>query len=311
MMRNSHRGLTRAAFLKLSVAAAMAGTTALPAALAATAVPLMTRPIPRSKNGEQLPVIGLGTAQDFGARENVDAKALVFKELLDGGGKIIDTAANYAGGRSEELIGELLENAKSRDKAFIATKFGERGKDAGIESIERSFARLRTDMIDLMYVHNMIDVDTHLPTLKDYKARNRIRYLGVTSTGRNQDNLTTWMSDLDFVEFAYAVDTRDAEKRLLPMAQDKGVAVFVALPFGRNRLLNAAAKKSFPEWARQELGCETFAQLLLKFVISHPAVTAAIPGTSKPKHMAENLSAARGPIPDAKQREKIAAIWAS
>ncbi len=311
MTHARHPGLTRTAFLRLSAAAALAAAMAPPAAMAASASPLLMRPIPRSKNGEQLPVIGLGTAQDFGERKDVDAKAQVIKELLDGGGKVIDTAANYAGGRSEELIGELLENAKSRSQAFIATKFGERGKESGISSIERSFTRLRTGVIDLMYVHNMIDVDTHLPALKDYKAKNRIRYMGVSSTGGNQDELTTWMNDLDFVEFAYAVDTRDAEKRLLPMAQDKGVAVFVALPFGRNRLLNAAAKKPFPEWAKQELSCETFAQLLLKFVISHPAVTTAIPGTSKPKHMTENLAAARGPIPDAKQRQKIAAIWTS
>jgi len=308
MDRTPHTGLTRAAFLKLSAAAAIAVAAPRSQAFAAASL-LTTRPIPRSKNGETLPVIGLGTAQDFGARKDVEAKAQVIKELLDGGGKIIDTAANYAGGSSEELIGELLDNAKSRDRAFIATKFQENGRENGIASIENSFKRLRTNFIELMFIHNMNDVDTHLPTLKDYKAKGRFRYIGVTSTGRNQDDLTKWMPDLDFVEFAYAVDTREAEKRLLPMAQDKGVAVLVALPLGRGRLLSAMKGKDVPEWAKKELGCDTFAQLLLKFVVSHPGVTAAIPGTNRPHHMVDNLGAARGPMPDAKQRERIVQLW--
>lgn len=270
---------------------------------------LVMRPIPKSSDGEKLPVIGLGTAQDFGARREVEEKTQVLKSLLEGGGKIVDTAANYARGSSEELIGELLEENNLRSKAFIATKFGERGRENGIESMERSFVSLRTDMIDLMFVHNMIDVDTHLPSLRDYKDQGRIRYFGVTSTGRNQDELTRWMDQLDFVEFAYAVDSREAEQRLLPMAADKGVAVLVALPLGRGRLLSAMRGKEVPEWAKEELNCHSYAQLLLKFVASHPNVTAAIPGTNNPKHMVENLDAGRGPMADAKQRERIAALW--
>lgn len=270
---------------------------------------LATRKIPKSKDGEQLPVIGLGTAQDFGARRDIEDKTQVLKNLFDGGAKIVDTAANYARGSSEELLGELLEQHALRSKAFIATKFGERGRENGIESMDRSFQRLRTEQIDLMFVHNMIDTDVHLPALRDYKAQERIRYFGVTSTGRNQDELTRWMDELDFVEFAYAVDFRDAEKRLLPMAADKGVAVLVALPLGRGRPLRAMKGKEVPEWAKEELGCHSYAQLLLKFVVSHPAVTAAIPGTNNPKHMAENVEAGHGPLATAKQRERIAAIW--
>ncbi len=301
-------GISRAHFLKLvGAAGALAAAPNLPSFAAER--PLVMRPIPNSKDGEQLPVIGLGTAQDFGARREIEDKTQVLKSLLDGGGKIIDTAANYAGGSSEELIGEILGEHNLRSKAFIATKFGERGRENGIESMERSFKSLRTDLIDLMFVHNMIDVDTHLPSLRDYKDQGRIRYFGVTSTGRNQDNLTRWMDQLDFVEFAYAVDFRDAEQRLLPMAADKGVAVLIALPLGRDRPLSAMRGKEVPEWAKVELGCHTYAQLLLKFVVSHPNVTAAIPGTNNPKHMVENLDAGRGPMADAKQRERIAALW--
>jgi aryl-alcohol dehydrogenase-like predicted oxidoreductase len=306
-MRSNSRGLalTRGQFLKLAAGAGMV------AALPARAADAMNaKPIPKSKTGERLPVIGLGTAQDFGAHSsdaNMAAKMQVVKELLDGGGAVLDTAASYQ--NAEEISGQFLEKLGLRKKAFLSTKFGERGKEAGIASIERSFKLLRTDVIDLMYIHNMIDVDTHIPTLKDYKAQGRIRYVGVTSTGGNQDNLATWLKDLDFIQFAYSVDKRDAEKKLLPVAQDAGVATFAALPFGRNRLLSAMKGKEVPEWARKELNCQTYAQLALKYLISHPALTVAIPGTENPKHMAENLEAGRGPLADAKQRERIAALW--
>jgi aryl-alcohol dehydrogenase-like predicted oxidoreductase len=305
---NLSHGLSRAQFLKLASAASVATMAPIPPVLAAER-PLLARSIPKSKDGEQLPVMGLGTAQDFGARRDIEDKTQVLKILLEGGGKIVDTAASYARGSSEELIGELLEQDGLRSKAFIATKFGERGRENGIESMDRSFKRLRTDHIDLMFVHNMVDVDTHLPALREYKDQGRIRYFGVTSTGRRQDNLTQWMDELDFVEFAYAADNRGAEQRLLPMAADKGVAVLVALPLGRGRPLSAMKGKDVPEWATEELGCHTYAQLLLKFVVSHSSVTAAIPGTNNPKHMIENLAAGRGPMADTKQRARIAALW--
>jgi len=301
-------GLSRAQFLKLAGAVGAAAAAPISSLLAASESPVM-RLIPKSKEGELLPVIGLGTAQDFGDRRDIADKTQVLKILLGGGGRVVDTAANYARGSSEELLGELLEQHDFRSKAFIATKFGERGKENGIESMNRSFQRLRTKQIDLMFVHNMVDTVTHLPALRDYKAQERIRYFGVTSTGRNQDQLARWMGDLDFVEFAYAVDFRDAEERLLPMAADKGVAVLVALPLGRGRPLRVMRGKEVPEWAIEELGCRTYAQLLLKFVVSHPAVTAAIPGTNNPKHMAENLEAGHGPMANGKQRERIAALW--
>jgi len=300
--------LTRAGFLKIAAGVAGAASFGLPAWAAEAA--LNTRAIPKSKNKEQLPVIGLGTrAMRKSDAKDVAGAADVIRTLLGGGGKVIDTAASYAGGDSEEVIGEVLAKDGLRSKTFLVTKFAERGKDAGIESIENSLKILKTDVIDVMFIHNMVDIATHLPTLEDYKARGKIRYIGISDTGRDQDALIKYLDRLDFVEFAYAADSREAEKNLLPAVRDKGVACLIALPFGRGRALNVVKGKPFPEWAKAELGAETYAQLLLKFVVGHTAVTAAIPSTLNPKHMAENLAAARGPLPNEKQRAQIAAIW--
>lgn len=296
----------------LTASAGVAALAVLPAELRAADGGVVMRTIPKSKNKEQLPVVGLGTAQDFGAGGDaavVEQKAQVIKELVAKGGKILDTAAMYSRGGAETFCGDVMEKNALRDKIFLATKFAERGKDAGVAAVDIAFKRLRTNMIDLMFVHNMVDTDTHLPMLKAEKDKGRFRYIGVSSTGDDQDRLTTWMDQIDFVEFAYAVDAREAEKKLLPMAADKGVAVLVALPLGRGRLLSKVQGQAVPEWAKQELGVTSYAQLLLKFVASHPAVTAAIPGTNRPQHMIENMGAAHSPLPDAKQRERIAAIW--
>ena len=304
------RHISRKQFLGgVGGAAALAAT---PRGLRAADAALVIRAIPKGKNKEQLPVIGLGTAQDFGAGGDaalIAQKAQVIKELVANGGRILDTAAQYSRGGAEALTGEVMEQNGLRNKIFLATKFAERGKENGVRAIDVAFKRLRTNVIDLMFVHNMMDTDTHLPTLKAETDKGRFRYIGVSSTGADQDRLATWLDQIDFVEFAYAVDSREAERTLLPMAADKGVAVLVALPLGRGRLLAKVQGQQLPEWAKQELGVTSFAQLLLKFVVSHPAVTAAIPGTNRPQHMIENLAAGRSPLSDAKQRERIAAIW--
>lgn len=305
-------GLSRAAFLiGAASAAVMLGSGPWRTPAFAAAQPLSERLVGKSRDGLKLPVIGLGTR----SMSKSDAKAVagqgeVIATLLDGGGKLIDTAANYTGGDSEEVIGQALAAKGWRKDAFLVTKFGERGKDAGVRSMENSFKSLQTDVIDVMFVHNMIDIPTQLPNIKEYKAKGRIKYVGISDTGRNQDELIKYLDDIDFVEFAYAGDSREAEARLLPACRDKGVSVLVALPLGRGRALSAVKGQDVPEWARKELGVETFAQLLLKFVIGHPAVTVAIPSTLNPHHMAENVAAGRGPLPDEKQRAKIAQIWA-
>jgi aryl-alcohol dehydrogenase-like predicted oxidoreductase len=300
--------LSRAQFLKVSGAALL--TTSLPPRTHAAEAPLISRPIPKSKTNEQMPIIGLGTARVFGRRGDaaeMAEKGEVLKTLLNSGARMVDTAASY--GEAEEICGEQLQALNLRSKAFVASKFGERGRENGIASIARSFKRLRTDMIDLMYIHNMVDADTHLPTIQKYKDEGKFRYIGISDTSPNQDKLIDWMDRIDFVEFSYSVGARDAEKRLLPAAKDKGVAACIAIPLGSGRHLRAMAGKDVPEWAKQELACDSFAQLLLKFVLSHPAVTVAIPATSKQKHMLDNLGAGRGPMPDAKQRERIADLW--
>jgi len=306
--------VTRAAFLKgaataVAVAAAAPLVKAMPA-FAAEASGLALRTVPKSFEGHaKLPVIGLGTR----SMSKTDAKAVagqaqVITTLLDGGGKVIDTAANYTGGDSEEVIGDALAATGKRGMAFIASKYAEQTKAAGEASILNSLKVLRTNIVDLMFIHNMVAIDTQLPVLEENKGR-ALRYIGISDTSDRQDELEKYLDRLDFIEFAYAADMRGAEKRLLPAAKDKGVAVLVALPLGRGRALQAVKGKQVPEWAKKELGVETHAQLLLKFVIGHPAVTVAIPSTLDPKHMQENLAAGRGPIPDEKQRAKIAAIW--
>lgn len=302
-MMNSKPSLTRGQFLKLA-----GGAAAAMVAPARAADNLNMRPIPKSKTGERLPVVGLGTAQDFGDRSNAyEAKMQVVKSLVDGSGRVLDTAPSYR--EAEAVCGEYVEKLGVRDKLFLSTKVQERGKENGVRSVEQSFKNLRVKVIDLMNIHNMMDANTHLPLLRDLKAQGRIRYIGVTSTGSNQNELTRWLKDIDFIQFAYSVDMREPEKHLLPKAQEAGVATFIALPFGRNRALNAMRGKAVPEWAVKELGCESYAQLALKFVLSQPAVTVAIPGTNNPQHMADNLRAGAGAMPDAKQREKIAALW--
>jgi aryl-alcohol dehydrogenase-like predicted oxidoreductase len=309
--------VSRADFLR--AAGTVAGVAALASAvplglsgpaIAAAAQPLATRVIPRSANGERVPVIGLGTrAMSRKEPKAVAGQGDVIKTLLEGGGRIIDTAAGYTGGDSEDVIGEALQKTNMRKSAFLVTKLGERGKEAGIQSIENSFKQLRTDVIDVFFVHNMVDIETQLPTLAEYKSKGKIRYIGITDTGNSQDALIKYLDQCDFIEFAYAADYRAAENRLLPAAMDKRVATLIALPLGRGRALSKVKGQEVPQWAKEELGVTTFAQLLLKFAVSHPAVTAAIPSTLNPHHMAENLDAGRGPIPDAKQRERIADIW--
>lgn len=272
---------------------------------------LATKPIPSS--GERLPVIGIGTARryDVAASEAELAPLLeVIRNFTRMGGKLIDTAPSY--GNAEPVVGKLVAQAGNRGQLFLATKVGggRQGAEAGRAEMEQSLQRLGVDTVDLMQVHNLSGVDRMLPVLREWKDAGKTRYVGVTSTAKNQYpelERVLRTEKLDFVQVDYAIDNRDVEERILPLAQERGVAVLTALPFGRGRVFRALGKQPVPDWAR-ELGIGTWAQFALKYIVSHPAVTAAIPGTAKMEYLTDNLGAARGPMPDAAARRRMAAL---
>jgi len=269
-----------------------------------------TRPIPSS--GEPLPVIGCGTYVGFDVEPATAAyKELpeVLKALFDSGGTVIDSSPMY--GRAETTVGELLERSPARSQAFVATKVWTSSRERGIEQMMQSMARLKTKPIDLMQIHNLVDWRAHLVTLKEWKQNGIIRYLGVTHyTSSAYRQLEDVMREhaLDFVQLNYSLDEREAEARLLPLAADLGIAVIVNRPFGGGGLLGRLRKRPLPDWAA-ELGCNSWAQALLKFVLGHPAVTCVIPGTGKVAHMLDNAAAGTGELPDLAMRERMATQW--
>ncbi|HEX5777860.1 MAG TPA: aldo/keto reductase [Xanthobacteraceae bacterium] len=274
---------------------------------------LVTKPIPST--GERLPVIGIGTARRFDVGTDEKDRAPI-REVLQNlpklGGRLVDTAPSY--GNAEEVIGDILAELGNRDQIFLATKVGagNRGVAAGVKEMEESLTRLRTDKLDLLMVHNLNGVREMLPVLREWKDKGRTRYIGMsTSFDRQYGDFTAIMEreNLDFIQVDYAIDNRGAEERILPLAADRGMAVLTNLPFGRGRVFQAFGKKPLPDWAT-ELGIETWAQFALKFLVSHPAVTVAIPGTARPDYLVDNLGAGRGPMPDAKTRERMADLIA-
>ncbi|MDH6166297.1 aryl-alcohol dehydrogenase-like predicted oxidoreductase [Variovorax boronicumulans] len=292
--------LTRARLLRLG--AAFCAGAALPSFAQQQGKPAMQmtiRPIPSTQ--EALPVVGCGTWIGFDQRPGTDEyKRLpgVLDALFAAGGRLIDSSPMY--GRSEETTGELLAT-KQRDKPFLATKVWTSGRDAGIAQMEQSFTRLRTKQIDLMQVHNLVDWRTHLATLRGWKEKGRVRYIGIThytASAYGEVEAVLRAEKLDFLQINYSLDARDAEERLLPLAAERGVAVIVNMPFGGGGLLRRLRDKPLPAWAG-EIGCTSWAQVLLKFVLSHPAVTCTIPGTSRAEHMADNAAAGAGTFPDA------------
>lgn len=275
--------------------------------------PLLTRAIPAT--GERLPMIGLGSSASFArVAGEADASALgdVLKRLVALGGRVFDTAPSY--GAAEEVAGRLARELGIAEKLFWATKLNAAPRGgakadpkAARAQLDASFARCGRKVIDLVQIHNMGDVATQLPILREAKAGGRIRYLGATTTFPNQyAGLLELMrkEPLDFIGTNYAIDDRDAEKTFLPLAAERGIAVLVYAPFGRTRLWKRVAGKPVPEWAA-EFGARSWAQFFLKFVASHPAVTAITPATSKVANLEDNFAAARGPLPDAKTRKRM------
>ena len=270
---------------------------------------MITRLIPSMK--EALPIIGLGTYRVLDVQPgSADYRELpgVLDALFAAGGSVIDSSPMY--GRAEQTVGELLAAKNSRAKAFIATKVWTQGKQAGIAQMENSFRLLRTDRIDLMQIHNLVDWRTHLPTLRQWKAQGKIRYIGIThytSSAYDAVEAALKAETFDFLQINYALDDRDAEKRILPLAMDRGVAVLCNRPFGGGGLLSRLKEKALPGWAA-DVGAKSWAQLALKFVLTNPAITCAIPGTGKPTNMMDDASAGIGKLLDESQKRELISI---
>ncbi len=284
--------------------AALACAAAMPRGNAAPAT-VHERAIPAS--GERIPAVGMGTWLTFDVAPGAerDARLGVLREFFSGGGALLDSSPMY--GYAEAALGELVPKAGPA-RAFNATKVWTPTRFLGVRQMEESFRLWGVKRFDLMQVHNMLDWETHLATLKEWKAAGRIRYLGITTSHcRRHDDLVAAMrrERFDFVQFSYSFADRDAEKRLLPLAADRGAAVIVNRPFDCGDLFGAVKGKPLPAWAR-EIDCANWAQVFLKFVISHPAVTCAIPATTNPAHMREDIGALAGRLPDAALRRRMA-----
>lgn len=293
--------MSRAEFLRLAAgtaAALMLGNHGR-AALAAPPTLMQKRKIPAT--GEQLPVIGVGTYQGFDASPgSAEYGRLpdVLQTLFNAGGSVIDSSPMY--GRAETSTGELLAATHSRHKAFVATKVWTHGRTEGLRQMEESLRLLQVDPLDLMQVHNLVDWRTHLAALRDWKAAGRIRYFGITHYHAGAyDELAAVMRTerFDFLQINYSLDEREAERRILPLAAERGMAVLINRPFGGGGVLRRLRGRPLPAWAK-EIDATSWAQLLLKFVLSQPAVTCAIPGTSRSEHMADNARAGAGRIPE-------------
>lgn len=279
-----------------------------PEYVAAQSQPLIQKKIPSS--GEAMPIIGIGTARRYEEVKN-DSEKVPLRETIRQfqalGGKVIDSSPSY--GTAEAVVGELVDGLKVRDSLFLATKVSLRnvGREEGIKQIEESFKKLRTNRIDLLAVHNLRDTDVQLKTLREMKAAGRIRYVGITTSFDNQYGEFEQVmkkETLDFIQVDYALDNRDAGVRIIPLAPDRGMGVMINLPFGRGRLFNAVQGKKLPEWAG-EFDCATWAQFFLKYIVSHPAITCAVPGMARAEYVVDNLGAARGRLPDAAMRKRM------
>lgn len=314
-MADTPRDPTRREVIRLGIAAGL-GLALGPfpvRALGARSSELITRPIPSS--GERIPVIGLGT-NNFSVQTEEELTPLreVLQRMAELGGKVVDTAPGY--GRAEEVIGQIVEELGIRDRLWIATKVTAPGDKAyrGVAMMEESFQRLRVDRVELMQVHNMNGAAAILPVMKEWKQAGRIRYIGVT-TGSDQhaEELLALMrrEPLDFIQVQYSIANRTAAERILPLARDRGIAVLANRPLGgrhRGNVVRMVQGRPLPDWAA-EIDCTSWAQLFLKYILAHPAVTCAIPGTTRVAHLEDNLGAARGRLPDADMRRRIERLF--
>jgi len=267
----------------------------------------MTRPIPAS--GEQVPVIGLGTWQTFDVGSSSAARAPLREVVKLLNRNVVDSSPMY--GSSESVAGDLIAELGARPRLFVATKVYTRGREDGIEQMETSFRRLRVERMDLMQVHNLVDVAVHTRTLQDWKKKGRVRYIGIThytSSAYGEIERLLNAGIYDFLQINYSLGERESERRVLPLAREKNVAVIINRPFAEGALFRRVKGKELPPWAA-ELGIASWAQYFLKWIVGHPAVTCAIPGTGRPDHMKDNLGAGTGPVPTEDHRRRMAAYF--
>ncbi|MBL8992103.1 MAG: aldo/keto reductase [Spirochaetia bacterium] len=271
--------------------------------------PLLQKSIPRT--GEKIPVIGLGTYQSFDVEEGEKVRAPVREtlgEFVRQGGGMVDSSPMY--GASEGVVGDLATELKVQPKIFYATKVWTTGRDEGIRQMETSFKLMKTGVMDLMQIHNLVDTQTHLTTIRNWKESGRVRYIGLTHyTERAYEDLARAMRSEkpDFVQFNYSIVEREAEEKLLPLANELGIAVIANRPFAQAALFQKVRGIELPDWAK-DYDIISWAQFFLKFIVSHPAVTCAIPATGKIAHLKDNMAAGLGRLPDKAVREKMAKL---
>lgn len=303
--------LTRREYLGMTLTAGAA--LALDARLLRAQSGLMTRPIP--KTGERLPVIGVGT-NNFGAQgeDEIAPRREVIRLMVENGASVIDTARVYGRGRAEQVIGQIVRELDIQDQVFIATKVGTpTSREDAIKVLEESLQALGMDRVPAMRAHSVNGAEILFPILREWKAAGRIKYFGVTTVNERQYpemERQIREEDVDIIEIDYSVVDRSAADRLLPLAQDHGVAVMTATPFGgrAGNVLPRVADRPLPDFA-SDIGAASWAQLCLKYILSHPAVTVAIPGTTNPRHIVDNIGAGRGELPDADIRRRIERIF--
>jgi diketogulonate reductase-like aldo/keto reductase len=274
--------------------------------------PLIKRPIPSS--GEMLPVMGMGSSRTFDvAMEETELAGLtrVMNAFFEGGGSLVDSSPMY--GAAESVLGAVLERTPDKSQLFAATKVWIDGRESGISQMQESSERMGVPIFDLMQIHNLRDWKIHLETLRKWKQEGKIRYIGITTSHqRHHEELENIMRSqaLDFVQFSYNIDNRLAEQSLLPLAADRGIATLINRPFQRGSLFQGTRNTPLPALAN-ELGCKTWGQFFLKYIIGHPAVTCVIPATAKLHHMTDNMGANVGAIPDASQRKEMLKVFQS
>jgi diketogulonate reductase-like aldo/keto reductase len=306
---NGEQGPNRRAFLGYSAALAAAWLLPSPSRSAATRAAI-EKTIP--SNGERLPVIGMGTSRTFNAAGDTAAMAALSEVLAAffvHGGSLIDSSPMY--GSSEQVLGQLLPAIDRPRGLFAATKVWTDGRESGVRQMEQSRRLWGVERFDLMQIHNLRDWRVHYQTLREMKSEGRIRHIGITTShGLDHAELRQVLQkhDFDFVQFSYNIGNREAERILLPLAADRGLAVIINRPFARGSLFSRVRGQAVPEWAT-EFDCASWGQFFLKYTVSHPAVTCAIPATSKVKHMVDNMGAGRGRLPDPAMRQRMEAFF--